>query len=455
MKQLRKSFLLLHSVLFCLGTSLAAQSSSSTSTNTDSTDLYFQQLTKEVQTLNNAASFRDAKDFVDSIASTGLKINFAPYHVASGNAYFNTGNYFQAVYCYRRAQAPGASFGALSQEYIDVNKSMSILNMGASYQRLGMLDSALACYTRTPITEKNKELLTINIASILINQKEFEKAVDFMEGIDLSQIDKMDYVQLMKSNLMYCYMQLGLLEKANMLFSKEMELYFPYQDSVSTLLKVLDYYIITDDTSKFIRLVDNNLDLWERWQSDYSELPMILNMSKVYKKNNRLFIEGWNILKDSRFPRTIGKVSPTDWFTLKIFWKNLSSAARREMVYIAALAMLLFFALGYATKRLQTRAKSKAHLEANPESTGQNNRSLEEEDPLTKMTTQEQAFISELSLKETQVLRAILLSKSAKEISDELNCSMGYVYNMRSSIRKKFEISFDGMEFEEWLKFKL
>ena len=64
-------------------------------------------------------------------------------------------------------------------------------------------------------------------------------------------------------------------------------------------------------------------------------------------------------------------------------------------------------------------------------------------------------FFKQLSIAETKVILSLVENRSNKEIAQELGYSVGYVYNMKAGIKKKYAQMFEGANLDQWIKFRV
>ncbi len=410
------------------------------------------EITRFVQGKTYSYNLDEALEFIDSVEATNADLSFAPYYVVTGITYYLTENYFESIFRFRKALEPGQNFGELNEQYIEANKSMAWLNLGSSYKKLGMVDSALACFLRTPLTKSNRELVTNNIAAIYIDQRKYAEAAAFLEDIDLNEVSNQDFSHLIRINLMTCYVKLGLLEKAKLYYNESFEVYFPYADTTG-IKNVLDFYVLSNDTARFLALANKYKEYFIRKNNESEPYSLIINILDIYESDVTAFKEGWMVYKSHRLPKVEGSVIPTNYFSLKIFWFNLNLKTKREILLKLFLFAALCFFAGFLLRRYLTNNTKQSNTKALEELPQQSQKT--KNDLLSQLEEDELAFLKKLSLKEANVLKLILQGMNTKEIADQMSCSLGYIYNIRSSIRKKFEQTFEDQGFEEWLKFKL
>lgn len=71
------------------------------------------------------------------------------------------------------------------------------------------------------------------------------------------------------------------------------------------------------------------------------------------------------------------------------------------------------------------------------------------------LTKEENAFFKTLSATETKLILSLLENRSNKEIAQEMGYSIGYIYNMKTCVKKKYASAFKGDHLDHWIKFRV
>lgn len=401
--------------------------------------------TKKIVYLNRSGQFAEALEWIAQ-ADTMKPNNLATYWTHSGNTFFGLGNYLEAIVRYKTALQPSQSYANLPQDFCDLNYRHTLLNLGTAYNRLGLTDSALSYYLRTPVVEENQGLLSNNIASLLINEQRCTEALVYLEKIELGPNTRpLSLPLLVQSNLFNCYISLGRTEEAKQVSLTIDELLTIQSDTSSALTLVMHYLIAMDDKAGF-------MELTERFRS---HLMANTKDSKMFGVALQLLDLGphGEVLQDELWTHNKNILA-------QHIAQNSTSANRKGKSVVALLGemrllavglfslglILLSFFLGYFgyTPVLRRLSQRKRLLRTS--------RSASVFDRLTK---DERLFYEELTKHEKTLFRMTLDGKTNNEIASTLRISKGYLYNLRSGLRKKFEQQFKGQTMDEWLKYKV
>lgn len=361
---------------------------------------------------------------------------------AANTAHVN-GDWVLAIYGYKSVLKALPGITCLNETEIKELKDVLYLNMSSAYLAMEFLDSAEYCLERAKDNPTDGLWLNNNLVVETIRE-DYENALNTLNGVILDSIPQPHFRKAIKFNLLNVYMHLNMHEEAQVLF-KELENSFDgITDTISLLKAHLDYYVFSNDSNSFNELVQTHRGYIERNSFRISEFKLANQLSEFAQNNRAVYAEGWELWKLKFNPSGQIALDP-DRMSLKI----LSNRTIQINVLISLLiltAIVLFFLGGKYYSSLNSNFYQAS---ASPDSVS------EKVDPLSRLTAAEKDFLSVLTIKETLLLRFVLLDESAKTISTELRCSVGHVYNLRSSLRRKYEDLYEGKCFEDWVKTKL
>lgn len=427
---------------------------------------------------NNLDAPGKAIPIIETLEKEIDNIDLSAYWSNTGNTYFIQQNYLEAAFRYRSALQPDKRNYYIPKQYAEIYKRGSWINLGSAYQSMNMYDSALACYQRTPVRDDNRLLLANNIATIYMNQDDFASAITYLENLSLDYdlekyksdrlgvqfTNEQNYVALVRHNRMICHAMLGDLEQARQYYSNSYLALMPYGDTIAALKSELNYYILTNDTARFEKLYHDYFDIVNREvaiaANQFSltnsfgagSFLRLQNMVWSKNRNNRLFRDGWNYWK--AVLREMPKSKSASGTQRLGYWTNLSNTTKVIVVLVVLLTSTLLYFLGFGAAQLMGIRKAQKLESFVAKQISVLEVGTTQNDPFTAFNETELSFVSSLSLKEAQVLRHTIQGLNPKEISEKLGCSSGYVYNMKSALRKNYEDFFDNNEFDEWLKKK-
>ncbi len=422
---------------------------------------YLVNSTRSIIDNNNLGRYSESINLMMEVEASIDTIDFAPYWTNTGNTQFSLMNYLGAAQRYRKALEPSQKNYYIPKEFAEIYHRSTWLNLGAAYKMLGMQDSALSCFTRTPITDDNKATLANNIATVYMDRHDWDKALSYLTQIDFHpkhetnlgiETNLNENLFIAKQNLMYCYVRLGDIENATKYYTRAYTTYFPFQDTSVAIRKLIDYYVLIEDKNSLDRLIEDYKSFFERRKDEYSHFMILHTMSLNKESRGQRYEEGWNLLRASLAPKSENSLKLLSLNTL--IWKELSFWLKLSLILVSTSLIALLFGLGYYLSGALNKSKSVSKAEVSTLPTALAEIEADNDDPLDHFTPEELDFVKSLSLREVQVLKCSIRGRTPKEISVQLNCSSGYVYNMKSTIRKTFEETFPGQDFEDWMKTK-
>lgn len=405
--------------------------------------------TYKIVSLERARDFKESFQLISEWSQDQRLKEYSPFCNYAGSTCFINGEYLLGSIFFSQILKNTSGWECYTDEDSAYFINAAHLNLGSCYNRLSLWDSAIFHYEMVKINEKNEALMYNNIASLYLLTGQPEKALENLLQIDVANVSDINYEQLTKINLLACYTRLRMLDEGRKVFKSISKDIVPYSDTSNVLKIALDFEVSSSDTLNFLSTIKRAESYLVRHKGNIPEFSYALRMLEYYPEKMSLFRSYWD-LWDNR----IGTTKPSKKLSSLKMGESVMGLPKHWFIFVWA---LLFLSAGYGLKVFLDSDyfdKWMTSLTATLYRTQENPKPVEDNsDPLSSLTEEEEAFVKTLSIKETKMLRLIIQGFSTKEISVEIRCSVGYAYNLRSALRRKFEEYFaEGLTFEEWLK---
>ena len=328
------------------------------------------------------------------------------------------------------------------------------LNLGSLYNRMKFYRLALEHYSKVEMDEYKRALLINNVSSSYIGTGRHVRALDELDKLKDSDWANAEIGGLANLNKLNALLHLGRFDEAKSTYKLLSLDQVSRADTVPHVAVFMHYAIYTNDTLEFLKVMSKFGDFIQRNIDKRKEFAYIQPMMEAYTSDRKRFESMWTVLHEG-FSYTPKETTDLHRFPWRFSWSTLNERTRSIYVITSALLALLSLLLGAFLSKRATESRILAQLGA---------RSLKELDLRTpggsntqlddKSQEKLELFIKTLSVTEAKLLAMLRENNSSKEISDELRCSVGHVYNLRSTLRKKFEQYFQETTLDDWLKGK-
>lgn len=421
-----------------------------------------------------------------------------PYLV--GNAYFMTSEHEKAAAYYAKIIWNSESDNSDFSLYVNarLNLSSALNGMGAIHRAVETIDELVqTCKsyeeeTQTELDASFYDNLSINLAGLLISNRDFERAELTLLSLDSDRVDER-WQQVVALNRLVIFQETGRFEQSDSVWMNELRLTEFAGIPEATYNILIRQSLLSDDPVGFLDIREVIL----------TNLPHLLQDSEFYYTNlmesgadDSIFEERWKVYSGIERDRSATFALQVEALTQKSSKRisELSSeledkratAAQWQMLALAIGALLLLVIGGYAIHQRRKGMANQRKLEALLSSNLAVSRVEEFEIKLDDIRTLGDAIAhgkktsdamlilkkismkhmpenfpkqldlnnlenySELSTSEQRILKDMIAGLDAKEIARVLKLSPSHIYNSRSNIRRKLEIPKE-QSIEDWV----
>lgn len=401
---------------------------------------------KKVLTLQRIGEIEKSYQWVLEALKFPDFVNNTFFSIYAGNSAYVSGDLLTAMFCYRHVlkSAKRGDWDCLSDRDSSILISMAHLNIGTTYIQLKQSDSAIY-YLEKVSNPVSRELLMNNLASIYMRKGQYEEALKYLGTLDKYEMSQMENALLTRMNLMTCYLHLNQQDKADEMYKTVNTEFIPFGDTTQSLLMLFDYYIVKNDTVSFLGTVNAYHGFLVRESLNKSAFSLALRMKQVYQQSPDVFRFTWKLWLQKL---KIQDTQPSPWAVSLKYNKIVSAILQPMGIAASGLVMTIAFLLGVRSNDSK-RIKLIKEFPSNEEG------ATETELFFKGMSQEEMAFFKSLTVKELNLVRWVVAGKVAKQMAQQMDCSVGHIYNMRSAIRKNFEATFPDLQFEDWVKNKM
>lgn len=421
-----------------------------------------------------------------------------PYLV--GNAYFMTNNHEKAAVFYAKINWNSESEDSNFSLYVNarLNLSSALNGMGEVYRAVETIDELVqTCKsyeeeTQTELDASFYDNLSINLAGLLISNRDFERAELTLLSLDSDRVDER-WQQVVALNRLVIFQETGRFPQSDSVWMNELRLTEFAGIPEATYNILIRQSLLSDDPVGFLDIREVIL----------TNLPHLLQDSEFYYTNlmesgadDSIFEERWKVYSGIERDRSATFALQVEALTQQSSKRisELSSeledkratAAQWQMLALAIGALLLLVIGGYAIhqrrKGMANQRKLEALLSSNLAVSRVEELELKLDDIRTlgdaiahgKKTSDAMLILkkismkhmpenfpkqldltnlenySELSTSEQRILKDMIAGLDAKEIARVLKLSPSHIYNSRSNIRRKLEIPKE-QSIEDWV----
>ena len=355
-------------------------------------------------------------------------------------------------------------------------KIKQLENMGASQQMLNNLDAALNYYNKAYelSDSENSSLLRVNIASLHAKQENYKDAL-FHSTAVLNHPEATDYEKtLSRYNILSSATLMDSLDLASVQFNKIDKDSLPPGSEWSSLKILLNYAVSQNDKNWFELLVKKHQKTIENEGEINSGGINFLLSQSIINNNDKEREVLWNAAKKKldndiyKYKKSALDHDLEQQFQKAESQRKILSLSLWIISSVIVLTFLSYWFYNYIQnrKRQQKLASIKESLSKDKsiqiirDSLKKSNSGLKPIEALLRLDRELKAFrnekssrfpINQLNRREAEVFHLILASKSTQEISDTLDLSNKYIYNIRSKIKEIFKIPAK-MSIESWIE---
>lgn len=349
-------------------------------------------------------------------------------------------------------------------------------NIGSAFNQLQQLDSALYWYDKSYKFDPSKAtaMLFNNMASIKVKQGKYYDANHYLHLAETRMDERMpDYLPtLIKYNYLEVYRNLRRMTEALEVYEKIDKEQLPRGAESTGLQVLIQYCIAADDPAEFIRISTLHRKLLD--DSVEAEMIEFRQMLQAYINDDGSFEELWSDMREK-----VSNPDPSNDDPPSYVDEQLSASYikwRRGALTLSAILLLSMVVGLWAWRRKLNAAKMLKNMvdDVRNDFSGDENvqkirsalegkGSVEEAlEGLLKMDYELSLFRASdssrqeipwerLDATETEVIKLFLARKTVPEIARLRGCSVGHVYNVKTSIRKKLDLSNETRALEKYL----
>ncbi|WP_127845497.1 LuxR C-terminal-related transcriptional regulator [Psychroflexus aestuariivivens] len=389
------------------------------------------------------------------------------WYFAKGISEYINHNFKSAFESFKTAEAKAKS---------KIFKIKQLENMGASQQMLNNLDAALNYYNKAyELSEsKNSNLLRVNIASLHAEQENYKDAL-FHSTAVLNHPEATDYEKtLSRYNILSSATLMDSLDLASVQFNKIDKDNLPPGSEWSSLKILLKYVLSQDDKSWFELLVKKHQEIIEK-EGEIQSGGINFLLAKSIINNNDAERDVLWIAAQQKFENEAYKYEKSaldqgleHQFEEAVAQRRILSLSLWILSSVIVISFLSYWFYNYIQNRkrqqkltsIQESLSKDKSIQIIQDSLKKSNSGLKPIEALLRLDRELKAFrnekssqfpINQLNRREAEVFHLILASKSTQEISDTLNLSNKYIYNIRSRIKEIFKIP-SKMSIESWIE---
>ena len=355
-------------------------------------------------------------------------------------------------------------------------KASLFLNIGSAFNQMDQLDSALYWYDKAYQFDPPRAtaMLFNNMASIKLKQEKFNDANHYLHLAEsrMNEYTPSYLETLIKYNYLETYRNLGRITEAQEIYREIDSERLPRGAEIIGLNVLLSYCISIADTAEFLRISTLHLKLLE--SSSDGIMIQFSQLRQALERNDGSQRELWASLRRDR-----GNVPSTSDASVSYIDEKLSASYtkwRRGAIALSVIIVLAILVGLWAWRRKLNASKMLKNMvddvrnEFSADENVQKIRSaLEGKGPVDEAIDGLLRMDYELSLykasdssrqeipwerldaTETEIIKLFLARKTVPEIARLRGCSVGHVYNVKTSIRKKLELSNETRALEKYL----
>jgi tetratricopeptide (TPR) repeat protein/DNA-binding CsgD family transcriptional regulator len=424
-------------------------------TRQDSIDLYTLAIMGHVWAYNQGAAQELIKEAERNIPEIKHYVPFCFY--AGTNSFFQQ-DIIGSNFYFHQALDSNANWGCYhGNDSIQLYSSIN-LNLGTLLNRLRYYNAALTHYKKVTIVPNNRALMINNLSGVYLNLGNHAIALSEIDKLNENDWAQGDIAVAAKHNRLAAFVEMGRLEEAKKVYKTIRPIDVPYGDTLSHVSLFINYALLASDTLSFLATTSQYREFIESHPNigAQKELALCVPMLEEHSKSPAKFKTMWKVLEssvvDSKMTASKNTIS---W---QFSWSDLNRKTQLAYVGTLVLFVVLSFLLGYLLSKKSTERRVLANLSLSTldELVAKAQQGSSSSAPALDDKSQERLdeFMKTLTVTEAKLLNMLRENNSSKEISVELRCSVGHVYNLRSALRKKFELYFTETTIDDWLKGK-
>ena len=383
---------------------------------------------------------------------------------------FVRSNYREAISHFKNVRDHLGKMEELYRPLID-------LNLGSAYNSLSMLDSAISFYDAAyeGYGDREPALVLNNIASVKIKQGKYADAKHYLEmALQKLKPEEHDVSRLVDINRLQVELELGNRNEAAVLFAILDNNQLPAGNEMQALRTLLGYCIVVDDTAMYYTLSRRFYEVFQYGQTVTDSL--LVEIHKSISLNSTFLPILWRLGKEAEL-KTMNNAQPLNRSSRVD--RSVSENYRRLRVtntvligiVLGGIIILIVMLLRKrSSDRMLKGLIDEARDKLSPDTNVQVIRSALEGRgsakhainallqmdyalSLQNVSASQERNIpwDQLDSTETEVLKLLINKKSAKEISQFMNCSVGHVYNVKSKLRRKLNLPDESKALEKWI----
>lgn len=421
-----------------------------------------------------------------------------PYLV--GNAYFMTNNHEKAAAFYSKIDWNPESDVSNFSLFVNarLNLSSALNGMGDVHRAVETIDELVqTCKSYEEETQTELDLsfydnLSINLAGLLISNRDFERAESTLQTLDAARLDER-WQQVVTLNRLIIFQETGRFEQSDSIWMKALRMTEFAGVPEATYNILIRQSLLSDDPLGFLDISEVIL----------TNLPHVLQDSAFYYANliesvanDGIFEERWKVYSGIERDRSATLALQVKAITQKSsdriseltseLENKRATTAQWQMIALFIGLILLSIIGGYAIlqrrKGMVNQRKLDAMLSSKHDDSRVDELELKLDDIRTlgdaiahgKKTSDAMLILKKISMKhmpenlpkkldlnvlenysalttsEQKILKDMIAGLDAKEIARILNLSPSHIYNSRSNIRRKLEIPKE-QSIEDWV----